>query len=56
MRVRTGGSEGYAKAVEESRKAKRVKVGDGKRVRQGGTLRQVPGAAWTARRLRGEIR
>jgi len=55
MRVRIGRFRGLRRAIEESRKAERVEVGDGKRVRQGRALRQVPGAVWTARRLRGEI-
>jgi len=55
MRVRIGRFRGLGQAIEESRKTERVKVADGKRVRQGGTLRQMPGAVGTARRLRGEI-
>ena len=55
MRVRIGRFRGLRRAIVESRKAERVEVGDGKRVRQGRALRQVPGAVWTARRLRGEI-
>jgi len=55
MRVRIGRFRGLREVIEESRKAKRVKVRNGKRGRQGRTLRQMPGSAWTARRLRGEI-
>ena len=43
------------RAFDESRKTERIKVSDGKRVREGRTLRQMPGTAWATRRLRGEV-
>jgi hypothetical protein len=41
MRVRIGRSRGLGKAIEQSRKTERVKVGKRKRVGQSGTIRRV---------------
>src|ERR1700693_4522067 len=50
-----GGSEGYASPSKQARETKRVEVSDGKRVRQGRTVRQMPRAVWAARRSCGEL-
>jgi hypothetical protein len=55
MRVRSRRFRGLRIAIEQARKTKRIKVSDGKRVRQGRTVRQMPGAVRAARRLCSEI-
>src|SRR5207245_10083585 len=55
MRVRIRRFRGLRNAIEQARETKRVEIGDGKRVRQGRTVRQMPGAVRAARRLCGQV-
>src|SRR5713101_5761277 len=55
MRVRIRRFRGLRNASEQARETNRVEVSDGKRVRQGRTFRQMPGAVRAARRLRGQV-
>src|SRR5258708_1459492 len=54
MRVRVRRFRGLRIAIEQARETKRIEVSDGKRVRQGWTVRQMPRAVRAARRLRGK--
>ena len=51
MRVRIGRFRGLRKTIEESRKPKRVEVGERKRDGQGRAVRHPPGTVRTTRRL-----
>src|SRR6266446_807120 len=55
MRVRVRRFRGLRIAIKQARETKRVEVSDGKRVRQGRTVRQMPRAVWAARRSCGEV-
>src|SRR6266404_1027949 len=55
MRVRVRRFRGLRIAIEQARETKRIEVSDGKRVRQGWTVRQMPRAVRAARRLCSQV-
>src|SRR5258708_20917953 len=55
MRVRVRRFSGLRIAIEQTRESKRNEISDGKRVRQGRTVRQMPRAVRAARCSCGEV-